>query len=65
MPHRAGTNKVLMVSKDFVLSSNLLRPSGVRLQSAALEVKVYGAEDLPQSNIHTIMEYNYVIYIIL
>ena len=29
--------------------SNLLRPSGVRLQASTLSVKVYLAEDLPQS----------------
>ena len=31
------------------LYRNLLRPSGVRLQAATMTVKVYRAEDLPQS----------------
>jgi dysferlin len=37
------------VSPDYVdIESNLLRPSGVRLQEATLSVKLYSAEDLPQ-----------------
>ncbi len=34
---------------DCCCFSNLLRPSGVRLQPATTTVKVYSAEDLPQS----------------
>ena len=31
------------------IEANLLRPSGVRLQSATFRVKIFQAEDLPQS----------------
>ena len=33
----------------FKCNRNLLRPSGARLQPATQLIKVYGAEDLPQS----------------
>ena len=33
------------------LFRNLLRPSGVRLQVATMKVKVFQAEDLPQSEL--------------
>ena len=33
---------------DIRVESNLLRPSGIRLQSGTLNVRIYRAEDLPQ-----------------
>ena len=37
-----------MSQESVDIESNLLRPSGIRLQSGTLNVRIYRAEDLPQ-----------------
>ena len=42
---------ICLIFTDYVCHRNLLRPTGVGLQEAVFTLKVYRAEDLPQSKI--------------